>query len=501
MTSPVAARIGDADASTVLVPRDAPDFSLLGHDLRAALSEVIGGLRLVDVTRLDVGNRLKIARTSAAGEALSLLLEQALAIMLGETAAEAPAQGPLQTERLLDSIRLRWQGRAGDTGLSFLLEADDLPPQLRMDAALLERVLSNLLGNAMKFAATGTVTCRISQSAGRLAIRVTDEGPGFPENALPRLFHVHNRPENATKPGSGLGLHIVNDMVSRAGGSLTARNRPKGGAEVAVDLPLPDLFDQPGAAALATPDLSHCRILVADDSATNRLILQQFLGQMGAEVAVATDGVEAVGRLERERFDLLVVDIEMPRMSGLDLIKHLRGVTGPLSFLPILAVTAHTDAVQHAAILAAGAQITLVKPILCPGTLGVAVTTALAATALPDIDPVQFDRLLIMAGPLTAAELLRRMLEDLRRAEHRLTLAQDGPDWAGIRAQTHVLMALAGTLGAQKLQCLAQELNTIAHQDVRPPGALQPLCQHTLAALRRMIQYIAAKTGTAEANP
>jgi CheY-like chemotaxis protein/HPt (histidine-containing phosphotransfer) domain-containing protein/anti-sigma regulatory factor (Ser/Thr protein kinase) len=473
----------------ILDPRDAPTLSLLGHDLRAALSEVIGGLRLVETAGMDGENRLKIARTRAAGEALSLLLEQALSIMLGENDPTDTLPGLLQTDRLLDSICLRWEGRAREKGLDFQLEAVGLPPQLRVDGALMERVLANLLGNALKFAGTGCVTCRISVVGNHLAIAVRDEGPGFAENALPRLFQVNSRPKNAAKPGTGLGLHIVRDMVDRAGGRIVARNRPEGGAEVSIDLPLPG----PPQPTLATRDLSRCRVLVADDNATSRAILRQHLCQMGAEVIIAADGVEAVGRLERESFDLALIDIEMPRMGGLEVIRYLRATPGLLSKLPVLAITAHTGQAMQDAIRAAGADAVLSKPVICPLALASAIAKAMGALGLPDIDPTVFDRLLAMAGPQTAAELVDRFLEDLQAAERHLTAARHGPNWASIRAQTHVLIALAGTAGAHQLQGRAEQLNQLAHSDTHKRDDLTPLFDETLQGLQAMILFVAGK--------
>ena len=481
-------------------PRDAPALSLLGHDLRAAVSEVMAGLRLVDTHSLDAANREKIARTHAAGEALSLLLEQALALMLGASDAEGPPQGLLQTERLLDMIRLRWQGRAGDSGLAFRLEAEDLPRQLRLDRALLERILSNLLGNAIKFAHRGCVTCRIGLVADRLTIAVLDDGPGFSETALPRLFQINSRPKLASKPGSGLGLHIVRDMVNRAGGSITARNRPEGGAEVRVDLPLPGQSDRPtkSDARDFSPDLTRCRLLLTDDSATSSLMLQTMLVEMGAEVVVASDGVEAIGRLERESFDLMVIDIEMPRMSGLDVMRHLRNMPGPLAQLPVLAITAHSSAAMRRTIQAAGATVSLAKPVTNPAVLGAAVAAALGLgaqsfAALPDLDAARFDQLLSQAGPATAVELVDRLLDDLHGAARNLAAAQTGPDWASIWAQSHILIALAGTVGGHRLQHLAEVLNGMAHTDTPNPAPLPAVWLQTHAELQKLTAFVAGK--------
>ncbi|KAF0174268.1 MAG: histidine kinase [Rhodobacteraceae bacterium] len=487
----------DSSALPVLDPRDAPAMALLGHDLRAALSEVIGGLRLIDPAPLAPASRQQIARTKAAGEALALLLEQALTLLVGDHYADA-ASPPLQTERLFDGIRLRWQARARDHGLGFLLRAStDLPALLPLDAALIERILSNLLGNAIKYAGSGQITCAFGLTAdGQLRLRVQDEGPGFAPAALPRLFSGNPLSDQSHKPGSGLGLHIVHEMVETAGGRITAQNRASGGAEITVTLPLPDLA--PGVRHASTaPDLSHLRVLVADDNQTSRQLLSQMLASMGAEVVTAADGVQAVGRIERESFDLLLIDIEMPGFNGLEVIRHIRAMPGPVAQLPILAVTAYRLRANKAAIEAVGADQILSKPVLCPITLGETALAVLhgrqarpAPVATAQMQPDRFNQLLAMAGPDLAAELLDRLQEDLLRAERGLLAASHRMDWQDVRAQTHVLMALAGTAGALHLQYLAEEMNALAHADTPDRGTFLTLLPQLLEALDTLIHFV-----------
>lgn len=495
----------DSSALPVLDPRDAPAMALLGHDLRAALSEVIGGLRLIDPAPLPPASRQQIARTKAAGEALALLLEQALTLLLGDDYADA-APPPLQTERLFDGIRLRWEARARDHGLDFqLLASTDLPALLPLDAALIERILSNLLGNAIKYAGSGQITCALGLTPDhQLHLTVQDEGPGFAPTLQPRGFASALRPENVSKPGSGLGLHIVREMVEAAGGRITARNRESGGAEISVILPLPDLAPRLHLVhpASTAPDLSHLRVLVADDNQTSRQLLSQLLASMGAEVVTAVDGVQAVGRIERECFDLLLIDIEMPGFNGLEVIRHIRAMPGPVARMPILAVTAYRLRANKTAIEAAGADHILSKPVLCPISLG---ETALAvwrgrqadnqpAPPAPQMQADQFNHLLAMAGPGLAAELLERLHEDLLRAERSLLAASHGLDWQGVRAQTHVLMALAGTAGAVQLQHLAEELNALAHCPSPDRGTFLTLLPQLLEGLDALIHFVARQS-------
>lgn len=501
----------DSSALPVLDPRDAPAMALLGHDLRAALSEVIGGLRLIDPAPLPPASRQQIARTKAAGEALALLLEQALTLLVGDHYADA-ASPPLQTERLFASIRLRWQARAREHGLGFQLRpSPDLPALLPLDAALIERILSNLLGNAIKYAGSGQITCAFGLTDdGQLRLSVQDEGPGFAPATLPRLFAGIPRPETASKPGSGLGLHIVHEMVETAGGQITAQNRVGGGAEICVTLPLPDL--SPGAQraspASTAPDLSHLRVLVADDNQTSRQLLSQMLASMGAEVGTAADGVQAVGRIERESFDLLLIDIEMPGFNGLEVIRHIRAMPGPVAQLPILAVTAYRMRANKAAIEAAGADQILSKPVLCPIALGetaLAVLHGRQARPAPapraQMQPDRFSHLLAMAGPDLATELLDRLQEDLLRAERGVLAASHGLDWQGVRAQTHVLMALAGTAGALQLQYLAEEMNALAHTNTPDRGTFLTLLPQLLEALDTLIHFVGRQSPDQGARP
>lgn len=489
----------DSFAMLALDPRDTAAMELLGHDLRATLSEVIGGLRLIDPAPLPPGTRQQIARTKAAGEALALLLEQALILLLGDSYLGDTCQPPLQTERLLDGIRLRWESRARENGLSFqLLSGHGIPPLLSLDAALIERILSNLLGNAIKYAGSGKITCVLDMhKAHSLKLTVHDEGPGFAQSALPRLFTPYAGRENAHKPGSGLGLHIVHDMVERAGGTIEARNRPNGGAEVTVVIPMAQ-SDASQLLAVPTeimPDLSHCRVLVADDNLTSRQLLSHMLSAMGAEVVTVADGVQAIGRIERESFNLLVIDIEMPGFNGVDAIRHIRAMPGSVARLPILAVTAYRMRANKTAIENAGADGILSKPILTAHALAEAVAAVLNlhtpdSPPAPQLEPALFDRLLRMAGPAAAAELIERLLDDLLAAERSLLSASHGPDWLAIRAQTHVLMALAGTAGAPRLHHLAEEMNALAHQPSPDRGTFLTLLPQLLESLDALIHFV-----------
>ena len=476
---------------------DAQTVALLGHDLRAALSEVIGGLRLIDADRLPPEPRAHIARTHAASEALALLLEQALALLLETPPNQATLPQGLQTEQLLHSLLLRWTARAEEHGLSFQLDAKGLPADLALEPAVLERILSNLLNNALKYADAGCIRCQLRITADhQLQIIVQDQGKGFAPATLSRLYTCYNRDETASKPGTGMGLHIVWEIVAQAGGQITAANHAGGGAEVVVHLPL---SRPPAPPPPTTPaPLQNRHLLIADDSETSRLLLTKLLTSQGAQVTAASDGLQALDQLNRTHFDALLVDIEMPQMSGLEVIRHIRSQPGPRARLPILAITAYQLRANKAAILATGADGLLCKPVLDAQNLAEVLGQVLRrnvapAYAAPQVEPSQFQELLQMAGPQMAAELLYHLQKDLRAAERGLLSAAHGPDWLEVRRQTHVIIALAGTAGAPSLYKLAQDLNALAHQPLPDRGTFHTLLPQALEQLDMLIHFIDQK--------
>ncbi len=477
---------------------DASRLALLGHDLRAAVSDIIGGLRLIDAGRLDDAPRLQLERVRAASEVLARLLEDALAPMIDEggTTGNAPASLPLA--RLLRDVELRWSGRAREKGVGFVMAlAPDLPRVVRLDRIALERILSNLISNAVKYTDSGEIRVSLALAPdAALVFRVEDDGPGFPDAG-----QASHHPPRA---GSGLGLKIAQEMATRLGGTLATGNRPAGGALVTLTIPQTawqpptgPAEAEPGAAAL--PDLRGLKILVAEDSETNQLLMRHMLAALGAEAEMASDGVEALGRLDREGFDAALIDIEMPRLSGIEVMRAIRSGGGRHADIPIMAVTAYVLRANREAIYAAGADSILAKPLGGLEAFGAAMATLFDRSRPAEPHPAQprepraldtgrFEALLEMAGPESRAELLTRLLSDLRSVERGLVLGCSEPDHALIRSQTHVLIAVAGAVGAERLMKSAESLNAAGR--TRDADAVKAVAPETLALLDDLIHFV-----------
>jgi CheY-like chemotaxis protein len=508
---------------------EAERSALWAHDLRAALSDVIGGLRLIDEAALDAAPRTQIARVRVAAESLARLLDSALRDLPEGVAAPRPEAATIHLGRFLADLSRRWTGRAAEKDIAFAIEiAPGLPRLIRADRTALDRALANLLANAVKYTDAGAVRMRVDiGEAERLTFTVADSGPGLSPQALDRLYQYAARPEGAGKPGTGLGLHIAREMAGEMGADLTLANRADGGAEARLCLPpaawtapaLDSLDDAPGLV-----DLSHLRVLVAEDGETNRLLAERMLGAMGAEAVTAADGAEALHLLERESFDLALLDIEMPRLSGLEVLRAVRAARNGLERLPMVALTAYVLRAQREEIYAAGADGIVAKPITSAEHFGAALrdfheralhqrgdggapAAAVAAAggggaggagAGPDgIDRQTFESLLGIAGPEAADELLEKLRADIAGVRQGLERAAETGDLAEIRAQTHVLVAVAGAVGATDLQAAAQTLNAAAHLDSVELDALSDRTLAGIAALAAFLEDEVRRRGAA----
>ncbi|MEM7057136.1 MAG: response regulator [Pseudomonadota bacterium] len=221
-------------------------------------------------------------------------------------------------------------------------------------------------------------------------------------------------------------------------------------------------------------------ILLAEDNPTNQMVAVQMLESLGATVSLAVDGAEALEMLQANSYDVALIDIEMPRISGIDLIRRLRTMEPPLSEMPLIALTAYVMREHRAAIDDAGADGIIAKPILSIEQFGDDIlgyvrsrtsagvemgATAPASDDLgePAIDHDIFDGLFASFDGPAKLELVSRIGSDISDARTRIEAAIPTTNTAEISAATHVLISVAGAIGATKLQNLAQCLNSAGH--------------------------------------
>jgi len=285
-----------------------------------------------------------------------------------------------------------WAAEARRKGLSFRLQGStQLPGCLVGDPTRLRQILNNLFSNALKFTASGGVTLSFAQLGDELEFAIADTGTGMSRDQLGRLFTPFAQADDSiarTHGGTGLGLSISRDLAELMGGRLDVDSRPGEGSTFRLRLPLrraADVAPAPKAvleAANETVAMPAIRVLEVDDHEINRRAVALILEGIGAEVALAASGAEALELLAAEPFDVVLMDLNMPGMDGCEATRRLRTRAGPNRATPVIALTASTGDDEIAACRAAGMAGWVCKPIE-PALLFAEIQSVLNTTSFP----------------------------------------------------------------------------------------------------------------------
>ena len=351
------------------------------HEIRTPLNGVLGMLEALALDELTPGQTQYVSLARSSGEALLSLLNDVLDLSKAETTSVTLARRPFRAGEVAAEVVAALRPVAERKGLALALDAagDEL---VLGDPSRLRQVVMNLLGNALKFTESGrvSVSVRANQAPdgaeARLRIAVQDTGAGMAEEDLDRLFRPFVQGgQGARHGGTGLGLALSQQIVQLMGGRIDVVRAPGRGSlfTVLVDLPLADgAADGPPAPAVPSPapnprdastGASGLRVLVADDNEVNLRVAEALLRAEGAEVVTVTDGDDAVRALTGSAFDLVLLDMQMPRLSGPDAARAIRALPGPASRTTVLALTASSAEEDRAVCLAAGMQDVLLKPV------------------------------------------------------------------------------------------------------------------------------------------
>ena len=343
----------------------------MSHEVRTPLAAIIGFGELIEADGGVAGNVRRYAnRITAAGRTLLAIVNDVLDFSMLEARRMKFEHQPFDTALLLaESVDMVAAG-AEAKGLKIEIAADpQLPGWLLGDAARLRQLLLNLLSNAIKFTDRGHIKIAASHGDGHLRIEVSDTGVGIDDGQIGRLYDRFSQVDQSTTRrfgGSGLGLAICKGLVEAMGGEIGVRSASGKGSTFWFAVPValaeiqaPQVADAPGLEeAPAAP-----RILVVDDADRNRELIGLILTAAGYEVAYAQDGAQAVSQAGEGRFDLILMDMQMPVMDGPTAARLIRAGQGPNRATPILAVSANVLPEHVAVCLASGMDAHVAKPV------------------------------------------------------------------------------------------------------------------------------------------
>ena len=361
----------------------------MSHELRTPMNAIMGmsGLALRKATDPALIDQLK--KIGDASQHLLSVINDILDLSKIEAEKLVLEETGVRIESIIANVASMLAERLQDKGLEFIVDAGPLPPNLRGDPTRLQQALLNYTTNAVKFTERGRIILRVapveeSESAVLLRFEVQDTGMGIAPEAQSRLFASFEQADSSTARmhgGTGLGLAITRKLAQLMGGDAGVQSVPGAGstfwftarlAKGAAGVEVGPTFAAELQEAVLMRDHRGRRVLVVDDEPINRELAMALLEEAGLSVDLAGDGLEAVEQIAGNRYDLVFMDMQMPRLDGLEATRRIReSVAGRT--LPIIAMTANAFVEDRTRCFAAGMDDFITKPIEPETLFGVCV--------------------------------------------------------------------------------------------------------------------------------
>ncbi|GJE47310.1 Sensor histidine kinase RcsC [Methylobacterium tardum] len=462
----------------------------MSHEIRTPLNAVIGFTDLMLASgRLDPGNRRQAELGRSSGNALLTVVNDILDFSKVEAGAIELVEEPFSLLAMVDDCVSIVRGPADAKGLEFRLRMDPgLPRWLKGDENRLRQVLFNLLNNAVKFTASGSITLDVAPQGGisggeRLRFRVVDTGIGIPKDKQNRLFQRFSQVDGSIQRdfgGTGLGLAICRHLVELMGGEIGVSSVEGGGSTFwfIVGLPRASAPAEAPAPVLAAAPRQRGRLLLVDDSLINQELAGAVLRGAGHVVEMVGDGQAAVDAVRDRAFDLVLMDVQMPGMDGMTATRLIRDLPGPVSRLPVVAMTANVLPEQVSAFRDAGMEDHVGKPFdreHLYATVdrwlardGAADVTPLPEPASPEFDEDAWSDVRRFLSPGRPREVLALLVGELDTS-----FEGDAADQAvriRLRHRAHSLSSASGMIGFTEMATACHALEAFDEARVASEG-------------------------------
>ena len=496
---------GERDRAQHMAQTKTDFLAMVSHEIRTPLNGILGMAHMLGDTGLETRQREFVDTIQYSGEALLTILNEVLDLSKFEAGGLKLEVSDVDIRRLVDSMMMLMSARASEKDLDLSTRiADDVCNVVIGDAGRLRQVLLNLIGNAIKFTEHGSVVVAVEQidaadDTVTLLLSVTDSGIGVPDAVRGKLFTEFYQVDPTISRrfgGTGLGLAICRRIVEAMDGTIGVDSTPGDGSRFWFKVTLkkgdPKRAATPRAVRAAAADVPRLKVLLVEDNEINQKVALGMLARDNHDVLVVASGQAAIDAVVNNAFDLVLMDIQLPGMDGLEATRRIRTLDEPAKAgVPIVALTANAMPEDVQACLAAGMNDVLAKPI-DPGRLNKAI---LDVADLPDassdnrtrnkgargIDWSVIDGLADTIGTEKLAELLDLFDASWRETMAKMAVALDADDRDGLRQLAHRLKGIALNLGLHTISEAAAAIEDGLRND-KPVDALRPM----VAALEQL---------------
>ncbi len=482
-------------------------LAMMSHEIRTPMNGVLGMLRGLPRDGLSAVQRERLAALEQSSDRLMVILGDILDFIRDESGPEPAAPESFALAEVVRDAEWLLAPVAQAKGLEFRTDlSPDLPAVVLGDRGRLRQILINLLSNAIKFTSAGEVALTLTSApvpAGHaLTFRISDTGKGIAPEAVERIFEPFEQEDSQTGRqfgGTGLGLAICRRFAEAMGGTLSVESRPGAGAVFTLALVLPEgRMEMPPATVLpATRPLS---LLVVEDHPINRMVVEAHLAPMGHRLTMVGTGEEAVRLAGTEAFDAVLMDVNLPGISGTEATRRIRALPDPArAAVPVIGLSAHVGGAAEAANLAAGMSAMMAKP-LSPDRLAQALAQIDGAAEAPDaVAPDALAPVLADLPAATVAGLTRLFLDQLEPGLAAIRAAHRGADPAALAEAAHRLASAAGNFDLPRLVADLRLIDRLARSGENKAvldatlSTLDQQAEEARAALEQALARIAPK--------
>ena len=495
-------------------------LAAMSHEIRTPMNGILGMLRIVGDSPLSDEQRARLSVIHSSSQTLLAILNDILDYTKIESGEIDVTPVDFDLHQLIDDLVVMMRFRAAEKGVMLTARLDgDVPAIIKGDSSKLSQVLLNLIGNGLKFTEDGEVAVTVARSADipdggiELRFEVADTGVGVADAEGAKLFDAFYQADvqrSRREGGTGLGLAISKRLVGALGGEIdlsstlgegsrfwfTARFEPGDtSAIIAADTTLPGRH----------PDLGQLAVLLVEDNVTNAIVVEAFLEKMGHQVTLVGTGEKAVDRAAREDFDVVLMDISLPGIDGVEATRRIRNFDKEIRrTVPIIAMFAHVFQNEISHVLDAGMDAFVGKPVaperlaealvqvVLRGRTGIVVLSH-DATGAPDqpaiLDATILQDDFLILGPEKTGRMVDAFVDSSERKVDQLAHAVTANDWGTVAYIAHNLKGSAASLGLLSLEARTKQLEIAAKgEDVDEVGAsfdgLGDLYNESLVALR-----------------